>query len=99
MSHIFFAFLEKPKFNSRQILDKKLPATESYVLFSKIAVKSPESKVFDKTIGCGYQLVSIPSYGLKVSRKGFLSLTQFSRVNFDHHRQTKLKVQSDFSLD
>ena len=35
----------------RQIFDKKLPTTQSYVLFSNIAVKSLDSKVFDTTLG------------------------------------------------
>ena len=39
--------------------------TQSYVSFSKITVKSLESKVINATIGCGYQLVSIPAYGLR----------------------------------
>ena len=31
-----------------------MPATQSYISFSKNVVKSPDSKVSDTTIGCGY---------------------------------------------
>ena len=72
MSHFSLVILDKLKLFLDKLCTRKTPATQSYISFSKIAVKSPESKVFDTTIGCGYQLVSIPSYGLTERNKPWL---------------------------